>query len=511
MWDLVATQWLQSSPLLWNNLSLLLVAIPLIAAPVAAIMPRQWLGGSLAGSLAWALTLLVTTVCVLLAGIQLWAVLNEGVINYELGGWAPPWGIAYKIDAVNAFVALMISLIAAVTLPYALLSVRQEIPAHQNPLFYSAFLLCFAGLLGITQTGDIFNLFVFLEISSLSSYALISLGKQRQALTSAYQYLIMGTLGATFFLIGIGLIYAQTGTLNMADLAARLPAVAGLKTVHTGLAFIMIGFALKLALFPLHLWLPNAYTYAPTAVTVFLAATATKVALYVIVRVLFTVFPDGFVTQTPAGLLFILSGIAGILSASVYAIYQSDVKRLLAYSSVAQIGYMAIGIGFATLSGVTASLIHLFNHALMKGALFMAVGAIIYRTGACRMENIQGLGRQMPLTFAAIVIAGLSLIGVPGTAGFVSKWYLVLAALQHQSWLVVAVILAGSLLAVVYVGKIIEALYLQPANDRTARSTRRGNWHRQRGLVTMNPLVSPCAIARYKSGQSRKEKPADSW
>ena len=453
-------QGLQSSLLLWNNLSLLLVAMPLIAAPIAAILPRQWFGGTLA----WGLTLLVTIGCALLAGLQLWAVLNEGLIHYELGGWAPPWGIAYRIDAVNAFVSLIVALIAAITLPYALLSVRQEIPASQIPLFYSAFLLCFAGLLGIAQTGDIFNLFVFLEISSLSSYALISLGKQRQALTSAYQYLIMGTLGATFFLIGIGLIYAQTGTLNMADLAARLPAVGELKTIHTGFAFILIGFALKLALFPLHLWLPNAYTYAPTAVTVFLAATATKVALYVIVRVLFTVFPEGFVTRTPAGDLFILSGMAAILSASVYAIYQSDLKRLLAYSSVAQIGYMAIGIGLATVSGVMASLIHLFNHALMKGALFMAVGAIIYRIGACRMEHIQGLGRQMPLTFAAIIIAGLSLIGVPGTAGFVSKWYLVLAALQQQAWLVVAVILIGSLLAVVYMGKIIEALYFQPAS-----------------------------------------------
>lgn len=397
--------------------------------------------------------------------MQLWAVLNNGLINYEFGGWAPPWGIAYRIDAVNALVALMVSGIAAVTVPYALLSAEQEIPKHQLPLFYSAFLLCLAGLLGITQTGDIFNLFVFLEISSLSSYALISMGNRRQALTAAYQYLIMGTLGATFFLIGVGLIYSQTGTLNMMDLAARLPEVTGLKTVHTGFAFIMIGFALKLALFPLHLWLPNAYAHAPSVITVFLAATATKVALYVILRVLFTVFPGGFVTNTPTGNLFLLSGTIGVLSGSVRAISQANVKKMLAHSSVAQIGYMAIGLSFATLSGVTASIVHLFNHALMKGALFMAVGAIIYRIGACRMENIHGLGKQMPWTFGAIVVGGLSLIGVPGTAGFVSKWYLVLAALEQQAWIVVAIILIGSLLAVVYIGKIVEALYFKPATD----------------------------------------------
>ncbi len=440
-----------------GHLSLLLVVIPLIAAPVAAILPR--------GRLSWALALVVAAICAILAGVQLWAVVHDGVISYELGGWAPPWGIEYRIDAVNAIVAMIVAGIAAITLPYALLSAEKEIPEHQLPLFYSAFLLCFAGLLGITQTGDIFNLFVFLEISSLSSYALISLGQKRQALTSAYQYLIMGTLGATFFLIGVGLIYSQTGTLNMMDLALRLPEVSGLKTVHTGFAFIMIGFALKLALFPLHLWLPNAYTYAPTVITVFLAATATKVALYVILRVLFTVFPHDFVSATPTGDLFLLSGMTGVISASIYAIYQVDVKRLLAYSSVAQIGYMALGIGFASSLGVTATIIHLFNHALMKGALFMAVGTIIYRIGSCHMDNIQGLGRQMPWTFGAIVIGGLSLIGVPGTAGFISKWYLVLAALEQQAWIVVAVILIGSLLAVVYIGKVIEVLYFRPAKE----------------------------------------------
>ncbi|MCF6283086.1 MAG: monovalent cation/H+ antiporter subunit D family protein [Candidatus Polarisedimenticolaceae bacterium] len=440
-----------------DHISLLLVVIPLITAPIVAVLPR--------GRLPWAVTLVVTTLCALLAGMQLWTVLHEGVISYELGGWAPPWGIEYRIDAVNAFVALIVASIAAITLPYALLSVEQEIPEEKIPLFYSALLLCLTGLLGITQTGDIFNVFVFLEISSLSSYALISLGKERQALTSAFQYLIMGTIGATFYLIGVGLIYSQTGSLNMQDIATILPGVVHLKTVDTGFAFIMIGIAIKLAMFPLHLWLPNAYTYAPSVVTVFLAATATKVALYVMLRILFIVFPHGFALATPVEELFIVAGIASIIIASIYAIYQEDVKRLLAYSSVAQIGYMVLGIGFASATGVTAALVHMFNHALMKGALFMAVGAIIYRIGACRMDQIHGLGRAMPWTFGAIVIAALSLIGVPGTAGFISKWYLVSAALEQSAWISVAVILFGSLLAVVYMGKLIEALYFKPITE----------------------------------------------
>jgi multicomponent Na+:H+ antiporter subunit D len=439
-----------------SHLSLLIVVLPLITAPVVAALPN--------GRLPWAVCTLVSWSVFVLASWQLINVSSGNVISYELGGWTPPWGIEYRIDAANALIALIVSGIAAVTLPYALQSVAREIPGQQHSLFYAAFMLCLTGLLGITQTGDIFNLFVFLEISSLSSYALISLGKQRQALTAAYQYLIMGTIGATFFLVGIGLLYAMTGTLNMMDLSQRLPELFEHRTIHTAFAFIMAGFALKLALFPLHLWLPNAYTYAPSVVTIFLAATATKVAVYVMLRIIFSVFDYSMVANTPTDELFLLLCVIGILMMSFYAIYQKDSKRLLAYSSVAQIGYMMLGIGFGSILGITATLVHLFNHALMKGALFMAIGALVYRVGSSRIENFSGLAKQMPWTFAAIVIGGLSLIGVPGTAGFISKWYLVLAAIEKQYWFIVVVILLGSLLAVVYVWKLVEVLYFKPGD-----------------------------------------------
>ena len=441
-----------------ENLSLLLVAIPLIAAPLTALLP--------AGRLPWLSALAVTWITLVLAGWQLWLVADGSIISYALGGWAPPWGIEYRIDALNALVAFIVAGIGAITLPYALRSVAQEIPRRQTPYFYAAFLLCFDGLLGITQTGDIFNLFVFLEISSLSSYALISMGQNRRALTAAYQYLIMGTIGATFLLIGIGLVYSETGTLNMLDLNTRLQGIYDQRTVHTAFAFMLVGISLKLALFPLHLWLPNAYTYAPSAITVFLAATATKVAVYVMLRTIFTVFSNDFVQITPTEVVFLLLGIAGILYASVAAIYQPDAKRLLAYSSIAQIGYMVLGIGFDSALGLTATIVHVFNHALMKGALFMALGAIAYRVGSTRLHRIRGLGRQMPWTFAAIFIGGLSLIGVPGTAGFISKWYLVLAAIEQQSWLIAMIILAGSLLAVAYMWNLIETLFFQQPEPR---------------------------------------------
>jgi len=440
-----------------THLSLLLVVIPLMAAPVTAMLPN--------GRLPWLFATVIAWTCFALAIWQFTLVAGGNVISYELGGWAPPWGIEYRIDIVNAFVALIVSGIAAVTLPYALLSVEKEIPAKQLSLFYATFLLCLDGLLGITLTGDIFNLFVFLEISSLSSYALISMGRHRRALTASFQYLIMGTIGATFFLIGVGLMYAETGTLNMADLSTRLPAVLEHRTVHTAFAFIVVGVGLKLAMFPLHLWLPNAYTYAPSAITVFLAATATKVAIYIMIRVVYTVFSTGFAQDTPTDDMFLILGVFGVLVASVYAIYQRDAKRLLAYSSVAQIGYMVLGIGFASAMGLMATTLHIFNHALMKGALFMAVGALVYRVGSSRIEDFSGLGRQMPWTFAAIFVAGLSLIGIPGTAGFISKWYLVLAALEQDAWLIAVVILAGSLLAVIYMWKLVEALFFREATE----------------------------------------------
>jgi len=433
--------------------SLLIVVLPLLAAPVVAALPN--------GRLPWLLSTAVSWVVFILAGWQLALVSGGASFSYELGGWAPPWGIEYRIDAANALVALIVSGMAAVTLVYALKSIEREIAGGKLSLFYTAFMLCLTGLLGIAQTGDIFNLFVFLEISSLSSYALISMGARRQALTAAYQYLIMGTIGATFFLIGVGLLYAMTGTLNMSDLSHRLPDLLADGTVHTAFAFILVGFALKLALFPLHLWLPNAYTYAPSVVTIFLAATATKVAVYVMLRVVFNVFGFELIHETPADELFLILCVAGILVMSFYAIYQQDSKRLLAYSSVAQIGYMMLGVGLGSILGITATLVHVFNHALMKGALFMAIGAIVYRIGSSRIDQLAGLGRKMPWTFAAIVIGGLSLIGVPGTAGFISKWYLVLAALEQQYWVIVGVVLLGSLLAVVYVWKLIEVLYFQ--------------------------------------------------
>jgi multicomponent Na+:H+ antiporter subunit D len=437
-----------------EHLPVLLVAVPLISAPLAALLNRPALSwGVAAAASLWAL----------FASMGVLAQVQGGqVISYALGNWAPPYGIEYRVDAVNGFVLFIVAAIGAVSIFYARQSVAREIEDDRIPLFYAAWMLSLAGLLGIAVTGDAFNVFVFLEISSLSAYAMIAMGQDRRALVSSYQYLIMGSIGATFIVIGIGLMYVATGTLNMADLAERLPAVMDQRTIPVAFAFLAVGFSLKLALFPLHLWLPNAYTFAPSAVTAFIAATATKVAVYMMLRFFFTVFGAAFAfDRMHVDLVFLPLALVAIFSMSLVAIFQVNVKRMLAYSSVAQIGYMILGVSLASVTGLTAAILHLFNHALMKGALFMALGAVVYQIGSVHLDAMKGLGRKMPWTMAGFVGGGLSIIGVPLTVGFVSKWYLIAAVLERGWWPVAVLILITSLMAVAYIWKVVEVAYFE--------------------------------------------------
>jgi len=437
-----------------QNLPALLVVVPLLLAPLAALSGRAKIAWGIATAACW---------WTLYAAISLLLRVQEsGVIRYSLGGWEPPYGIEYRIDLASAFVALIVAAIGAVTIPYAGTSIAKEVSEDRAPLFYTAWILMLAGLLGIAITGDVFNVFVFLEISSLSAYSMIALGQDRRALTSTFQYLIMGSVGATFIVIGIGLMYVMTGTLNMVDLAERLPMVESNRTIPVAFTFLTVGITLKLALFPLHLWLPNAYTYAPSAVTAFMASTSTKVSVYLLLRFFFTIFGEVFsFEQMRLNMVLMPLALIAILAISLVAIYEVNVKRMLAFSSVAQIGYMVLGISFGTVLGVTAGIIHLFNHALMKGALFMAMGCVMYRIGSVQLDKMAGLGKAMPWTMAAFVGAGLSLIGVPLTVGFVSKWYLVQAALAEGQWFVAGVVMVGSLMALIYIWKVVEVAYFQ--------------------------------------------------
>ena len=437
--------------------SIYLIILPLLAAPITALLPN--------GRLPWLMTMLTSGICLFLAILLLRTVMTGTVIDYELGGWAPPWGIAYRIDAISALMVLLISVIGTAVTIYAWDSVQRDIPQGKQSLFYALFQLCFLGLLGMSMTGDLFNVFVFLEIASLSAYILIAMGQNRQALLAAFSYLIGGTVGASFFLLGIGLAYAATGTLNMADLAQRLPQSEHQQTIVSALGLIFLGMALKAAMFPLHQWLVRAYSYAPIVVSAFLAGTATKVAVYVIGRSAYSVFSISYVATTFYDELLLLLGSMAVIYGAVKAISQEHIKPLLAWSSISQIGYFMLGLGLLSSTGLMAVMIHLFNHALIKSVLFLAAGILLYQTGTLRISGLAGVGRQSRWVFAVWVIAGLSLIGVPGTVGFVSKWYLVWAAVELRSWWLVGVVLLGSGLSIIYMWKIIEVMYF-PSNQR---------------------------------------------
>ena len=439
-----------------THLPVLVVVAPLLAAALIVLINSR--------KAAWLITLLTSIFC-FYASINMLQMLQDvAELSYKLGGWDAPLGIELKIDALTALMLLILTGSSTLVSLYALRSVEKEIAKGKQVLFYSAFLLVFAGLIGISITGDAFNVFVFLEISSLSTYAIISMGKDRRALHASFQYLIMGTIGATFILIGIAFMYVMTGTLNMSDLAQRLPAVADTHAIRAGFAFITIGVGIKAAMLPLHQWLPNAYAYSPSVVSTFLAATATKVAVYVLIRFQLTIFGIEFsLLDMPYDNILMFLGTLGVLGGSIYAIFQSNVKRMLAYSSIAQIGYILLAIGLASHAGFTAALLHMFNHALIKATLFMALGIIFFRFATTELSALAGTGKTMPLTMAAFVIGGLSLIGVPGTAGFVSKWYLVTALLDASLWPVALLILVASILTVIYVGRVIEAAYFRSA------------------------------------------------
>jgi multicomponent Na+:H+ antiporter subunit D len=438
----------------------------------------------------WATAILACLAALILSSLGCHHALTVGSIRYAMGGWAPPIGIEFVLDPLSAFMTLVLSSVALVVLIHSREPVLGDLPGRGLP-FYASAMLLLGGLAGIVLTGDLFNLFVFLEISSLTGYALLGAGSPRAAV-STFRYLMLGTVGASFYLIGLGFLLVETGSLNMADVAGIL-AVTGLQRLSTvALGFMLVGVAIKMALVPLHQWLPDAYSTATTTATALIAPIGTKVAAYVLIRLLYDVFPAGQVLTHILTLdVLAFFGAVGIVWGSVMAIPQRDMKRMLAYSSVAQIGYIALGIGLGTAYGLIGAILHILNHACMKACLFLATANLERRGVGTDISSLDAsLRRTMPVTSASFTLAALSMIGLPPTAGFFSKWYLLLGSWQENRWAFIAVIILSSLLNAVYFFRIIERMYLREdaARPRSSADTGPGENHAEKATGLGRPV-----------------------
>jgi multicomponent Na+:H+ antiporter subunit D len=398
------------------------------------------------------------------AGLVAAVIISGSPLHYYMGAWPPPWGIEYVVDHLNVLILLAIAVIALLSAVYSRSMAAREFPQAKLPQLYALYLLQVTGLFGITITGDVFNLYVLLEIASFSAYAMIGMG-ERGAAFAAFRYMIFGTIGAGAYLLGVGYLYILTGSLNIADLNLLLPSLYQSKPLLAGFSFIIVGIAIKMALFPVHTWLPDSYTLAPSSVSVLLAPLFTKVGAYVLIRVLFSVFNATFYTSLyPAATLLGWIAAAGALFASFLAVAQSDLKRMLCYLIVCEIGYIVMGISSANRLGLTGALLHLINDMFMMACLFSVAGIIYAHARTRNIYELRKINRTLPLTMAVFVIGALSVIGVPPLCGFFSKWYLVLGAIQAKQWPFVWVILFSSLLNTVLFFRIIEQVYF-PLRD----------------------------------------------
>jgi multicomponent Na+:H+ antiporter subunit D len=396
-------------------------------------------------------------------------VITSGTIHYRLGGWEPPWGIEYVVDHLNAFMLVIVSFVGLIVGIYSKRSVEQDLP-QKIPQFYTVYTLMVIGLLGMTVTGDAFNLYVLLEITSLASYALIAMGEDGAPLAS-FNYVIMGTIGACFYLLGVGYLYIVTGSLNMADLSNLLPNLYHSKAVLVAFTFFLVGIGIKMAFFPLHVWLPDAYTHAPSSVSAFVAGTMTKVGAYVLIRVMFTIFRPYFsIELIPVTTVLGWTAVAAMAYGCILAIAQRDLKRMLCYILIAEVGYIVLGISLANRMGFTGAILHILNDAFMMACLFAVAGAIMYKIGTRDITEFRNLHKKMPFTMAAFTITALSVVGIPPTCGFFSKWYLILGSIDAKQWVFAAALVLSSLLSAIVFFKVIENAYFKPTASAQAHN-----------------------------------------
>lgn len=438
-----------------DQLPILILAIPLLSAFIISIGTRR-------SNTAAYLIVVTAMICSFLAacGTLMQILQTNSPIHYYLGDWNPPFGIELVIDHLSGMVLVLIALVAFLTAIYSWHHVQEDVPDRIHH-FYTLYALLVSGLLGMVATGDAFNLYVLLEISALSSYALLARGRVL-AYFSTFKYIIMGTIGACLYLLGVGYLYIKTGSLNMADLSGMLKTTEMYQseTIKIGFVLIIIGVMIKMAFFPLHGWLPNTYTYASTTSSCLIAPLMTKVSVYIMIRLMFTVFSVDYIFNVlQYGQLVMVMACIAIVVGSVSALAQTDLKRILCYIIVAEVGYMVGGVWLANKSGLTGAVYHILADGMMTSCLFMAVGAIIYKTRQSSLGAMKNIFRKMPITAVVFVVAAFSIIGIPPTCGFFSKWYLITGAVATGQWLFIAALLFSSLINALIFFRIIEIGY----------------------------------------------------
>lgn len=441
----------------WPHWLPLVAALPMVGGVLTPLLFRS------RPALAHAWAVFVALLTTLASFALLLTLIGSGPLSYAVGGWLPEYGIELRFDPVAALISPA-CIIVLLSLVFSSHYVERTIDRKKVSFFYALVLVNLGGLNGFMLTGDLFNMFVFMEIFSVSAYALVATAREPIAALAAFKYLLMGALSSLLILFAVGIVFAMTGTLNIADAAARMD-VSNPMPAALGLAALATGFAVKAALFPVHFWLPDAHAAAPAPVSAILSALVVKAGVVGMLRTL-ELFAGAEQLLQPLLNMMIWLGALGALGGALMALVQRDIKLMLAYSTVANIGYIFIGLGLATPSAATGAMVHTLNHAVIKSALFLAAGAIIHRTGLRHIDDLRGLARRMPATAFAMAFALVSLSGVPPMAGFVGKWQIAVGALQTGrpivSTIVLAVLIIAGLTVLAFSVRVINALYFRP-------------------------------------------------
>jgi len=467
---------------LFQHFAIYAIATPLFVAVVIPIIAR-W-----KKSLSMPLAALALATSLILGVLLLPKILASGYLSYHMGAWEPPFGVEIRIDFLGIFMMILISAICLVVAIYSDKYISSEVEEGKIATYYSLFLIFSASTLGFCATGDIFNMFVFFELTAVTSYALVAISGRGKAIKAAVKYLLMGEPASFLVLLAISLLYSVTGTLNMADLAGKITSSGYTQVIIVAYVIFIMGFAVKAALFPLHVWLPDAHSMAPSPISALLSGLFVKMGIFGMIRLGHSVYTAYFSSDLSViNSLLTWAAAAAVIYGSIMAIKQKDLKTMIAYSTVAHVGVILIGFGLTDVRALTGSMYHIIAHGLAKACLFLCTGSIIYQSGYRMIEDLKGASTKMPLTCAAFAVASLAIVGIPPTAGFISKWYLVWGSLDAGNIIVAVVILVGSLMSAVYCFRVVYYMFFLPAAD--------GSWQEVMGEAPRSMMYSSWVLS----------------